>query len=70
MTWKDEGSFNGPDEGGLMGENTEFQGKNKRAPAEEQLRIDAARGHAFDPAAGPDSSALTNDADRRTRARQ
>lgn len=70
MTWQSEGSFTGPDEGGLLGENTEFQGKNDRAPSPEQIRIDAARGHPFDPGAGPDSSAVTNDADRRTRPKQ
>lgn len=59
MTWTDEGSFNGPDEGGLRGENTEFLDKNERAPSEEQVRIDAARGHPYDPGAGPDSSGLT-----------
>ena len=63
MTWQNEGSFNGPDEGGLLGENTEFLGKNDRAPAPDQIRIDAARAHPFLPEAGPDSSALTNDAD-------
>ena len=67
MTWQNEGSFNGPDEGGLMGENTAYFGKYKRAPAPEQVRIDAARGHAYNPDAGPDSSALTNDGDRHRR---
>ncbi len=61
MTWQDEGSFNGPDEGGLRGENTEFLDKNKRAVSEEQMKIDAARGHPFDPGAGPDSSGLTTE---------
>lgn len=64
MTWKDEGSFSGPDEGGLLGENTPHQGKNDRAPAQEQIEIDSARGHAFDPKAGPDSSGLTYDGER------
>lgn len=63
MTWKDEGSFNGPDEGGLLGENTEFMGRNDRAPAPDQIRIDSARAHPYDPGAGPDSSGLTTDAD-------
>lgn len=60
MTWSDDGSFNGPDEGGLLGENTPHQGKNDRAPAPEQIQIDSARGHPFDPKAGPDSSGLYN----------
>jgi hypothetical protein len=64
MTSQNEGSFNGPDEGGLLGENTEFLGKNDRAPSEKQIRIDAARGHPFDPDAGPDSSGLTSDAEQ------
>ena len=61
MTWHDEGSSNGPDEGGLRGENTPFLDKNSRAPSEEQVKIDAARGHPFDPGAGPDSSGLTDE---------
>lgn len=65
MKTQNEGSFNGPDEGGLLGENTEFLGKNERAPAEKQIRIDAARGHPFDPDAGPDSSGLTYGAELR-----
>ncbi len=64
MTWQNDGSFNGPDEGGMLGENTPFLGKNDRAPSQEQIKIDAARGHPFDADAGPDSSAVTNDADR------
>ena len=58
MTWQDEGSFNGPDEGGLLGENTEYGVQNDRAVAREQIRIDAARGQPFDPDAGPDSGYL------------
>ena len=58
MTWQSEGSFNGPDEGGLLGENTAFVDKNDRAVAPEQIRIDAARGQSFDAGAGPDSGYL------------
>lgn len=61
MTWQDEGSFNGPDEGGLRGENAESQGTNSRMPSDEQVKIDSARGHPFDPGAGPDSSGLTDE---------
>jgi len=64
MAPPNEGSFNGPDEGGLLGENTPFLNCNERAPSQEQLRIDAARGHAYAPEAGPDSSGLTNRGER------
>lgn len=67
MTWTDDGSFSGPDEGGLLGENTDFQGKNDRVPSQEQLSIDSARGHPNHPGAGPDSSGLTTDGDRPAR---
>ena len=60
MTWINEGAFNGPDEGGLLGENTDHMGKNERAPSPEQVRIDAARGHPYDHGAGPDSGYLGN----------
>jgi len=70
MTWQNEGSFSGPDEGGLRGENTAYEGGHDRMPSPEQIRIDAARGHPNDPDAGPDSSTLTNDADRHPRPRR
>jgi hypothetical protein len=55
---RDENAL-GPDEGGLMGENTPFAGGWDRRPSEEGMRIDAAIQSATDTNAGPNSDATT-----------
>ncbi len=52
-------SFPGVDEGGLRGEHTPYAGGYDRQPADEMVAIDAARGHADAPGAGPNSDADT-----------
>jgi len=52
-------SFPGVDEGGLRGEHTPYAGGHDRQPADEMVAIDAARGHADTPGAGPNSDADT-----------
>jgi len=52
-------SFLGVDEGGLRGEHTPYAGGYDRQPADEMVAIDAARGHADAPGAGPNSDADT-----------
>ncbi len=52
-------SFNGPDEGGKRGENTEFAGGYDRQPSEEGLKIDAAIQDSENTMAGPNSDADT-----------
>ncbi len=52
-------TFPGVDEGGLRGENTPYAGGYDRQPAPEMIAIDAARGHADAPGAGPNSDADT-----------
>ncbi len=55
----DDDTFSGVDEGGLRGEHTPYAGGYDRQPADEMVAIDAARGHADAPGAGPNSDADT-----------
>jgi hypothetical protein len=52
-------SFPGVGEGGLRGERTPYAGGYDRQPVDEMVAIDAARGHADAPGAGPNSDADT-----------